>query len=279
MTTRKEDALSIVEDEELLKDIEEKAKLVGKSELVIKSEDEEKAEHGKKKDEKMPMHDDEMDEDMTEEEKKKKKEKDAKKSDVVIEEPVVDEVVKTIVEPDTRLDTILSRLSGFDTLPAKVDALTQEITQMKSMVVEPAHPLDTIFAQFRADYDQIRLSSSDVDERLRNVQAPFNKLGNELVEVIRSEVKVVSKAAEISGDTTTDALVKALSSVMSPVAKNLGDMSQKLDMLLSARPVERSSDALIPHRIGIQPPVNFAKPVVQLNKAQYSVSEVVAKTI
>src|SRR3990167_2925988 len=82
MTTRKEDALSIVEDEELIEPIEEKAKLVGKSELIIKADEEEKAKHGK---EEMPMHDDEEDDE--EEETKKKKEE--KKSDVVgVAEPI-----------------------------------------------------------------------------------------------------------------------------------------------------------------------------------------------
>jgi len=69
MTTRKEDALSIVEDEELIEPIEEKAKLVGKSELIIKADEVEEAKHGK---EDMPMHDEEEDDE--EEAKKKKKE-------------------------------------------------------------------------------------------------------------------------------------------------------------------------------------------------------------
>ena len=253
MTTRKEDALSIVEDEELIEPIEEKAKLVGKSELVIKADEVEEAKHGK---EDMPMHDEEEDD----EEEAKKKKKEEKKSDVAFE---------TVVSPVAAIDfsPVLSRFDSIEALLAKLDVLSTEFANLKSQLTVPEHPLDTIFEEFKRDYDQIQLSNASANDKLQSIQAPFNKLGGELAEIIRSDVKEEPKS-EI-GDPTADAMVKALSAVMSPIA-------QKLDMLLN-KPIERVDQPQIPQRRSIQPPVNVGKPVVQ-SKAQYSVSEIVNRT-
>ena len=259
MTTRKEDALSIVEDEELIEPIEEKAKLVGKSELVIKSVEE--AKHGKE-DEKMPMHDEDEEDD--EEEEGKKKKKDEKKSDILVEE-----LTSSNVEYKVDFEPVLTRLGLFDDVLARLDALNTEISAMRSSITVPDHPLDVIFEDFKRDYDQIQQSSVDADEKLRNVQAPFNKLGGELAEIIRSETREELKTESV--DPTSDALVKALSSVMTPIA-------QKLDMLLSTRPVERAEQPQIPNRRSLQPPLNYAPPVVQSNKVQKSVKDIVNNT-
>jgi hypothetical protein len=75
MTTRKEDAASII-GEELAAEIDEEAKLVGKSEAMVIKTDEEIVEEAKTKEEKKPVEDEEED-DMEEKEgcgdKKKKK--------------------------------------------------------------------------------------------------------------------------------------------------------------------------------------------------------------
>jgi hypothetical protein len=109
MTTQKEDAASIV-GEEQAEELEEKKTLIGKSEaLVIKAEDEpvEKAKKEKKKE----------DEDEEEEESPKKKKKEEKKAETVEEKTdislLLEQLKAQMVEPDPHpLDTVLEELKA-----------------------------------------------------------------------------------------------------------------------------------------------------------------------
>lgn len=191
MTTRKEDAASIIGDE-LADELDEKAKLVGKSEaLIVKSDDEEvivvEEAKTKKKDEK-EVSDNEDEEDMEEEgcgDKKKKM-----KSEVVD----FSEVLSAIAEIKSSI-----------TVPTK-----------------PAHVLDEAFETFKAQYDEVYKSDAISSEKLQMIQEPFNQLGSYLV----STLKATAQAEEVAkSDNTGIDMVKAFSEALQPLA-------QKLDLLI-----------------------------------------------
>ena len=165
MTTRKEDAESIVGDE-IAEDLEEEAKIVGKSDaLVIKSEEELVEEAKAKKED-----DDEEEEEENDKKKKKVKKEDkaeVKKADVVIELDASD-VMKVLEE------------------------IKSEMTP------EPvsAHPLDIAVAELKSVYDEsIELPEQ---EALVAIQEPFEAL----MLVIQSGVAKsdVENIAEITED-------------------------------------------------------------------------------
>jgi len=137
MTTRKEDAESII-GEELAEELDEESLIVGKSEaLVIKADEEELIEEGK--------HDKEMkkeDEEEDDEEEKDKKDKE-KKSDVEDKSLVID--------------------------------LLQEIKAELKHEPAPAHPLDIAISELKAVYDEA-LVLPDPQESLRMMQEPFEAL-------------------------------------------------------------------------------------------------------
>lgn len=150
MTTRKEDALSIVTDEELIDEIDAESKMIGKSEaLIVKKEDE-------KEDE-----DEEMDE---EEETDRKKDKKTSKSEVVEEEVGID------------LTPVLSQINELKSL------LTPQKPEF--------HILDDAIAQLKADFDYVVGAEADSDTKLQMIQEPFNALGQKIIEAMKSKVEV-----------------------------------------------------------------------------------------
>jgi hypothetical protein len=190
MTTRKEDAASII-GEELAEELDDKAKLVGKSEvLVIKSEDEPLVEEAKtdKKDEEM---EDEEDED-SEEYKDKKKKKEMKSEAV------------------------------------DFSAVLSAIAELKSAITpatQPVHALDEAFAQFKTRYDEVCLSNNGADEKLRLIQPHFEELGSHLVSAIKSTVQ--TEEVVVKSDNTGIDMVKALSEALQPLAQRLDLLIQQ----------------------------------------------------
>lgn len=200
MTTRKEDAASII-GEDLASELDEEAKLVGKSEaLIIKAEDEpELVEEAKtKKDEKEKPEDEEDMEDDEEEKDKKKK----MKSEVV----------------DFKVD--LSEVF------AKIEELKSLIPAQSEKSV---HVLDGAIETLKARYDEIATSDFPSDEKLRMVQQPFNELGQAIISTLKPEPVITESKVE-SGNPMD--LVKAFSEALQPLA-------QKLDLLIAQnRPVQ-----------------------------------------
>ena len=194
MTTRKQDAASII-GEELADELDEKAKLVGKSEaLIVKSEEEEviveKAADKKCPDCGATMVDGKCpkcDDDMEEEGCGSKKEKKSATVDF-------SEVLSAIAEIKSSI-----------TVPAK-----------------PTHVLDEAFETFKAQYDEVYKSDAASSEKLQMIQEPFNQLGGYLV----STLKATAQAEEVvKSDTTGIDMVKAFSEALQPLA-------QKLDLLI-----------------------------------------------
>ena len=163
MTTRKEDATSIV-GEELAEELEEQSKLVGKSEaLVIKAEEEVIAEAPieKAKKDKKEMEDEEDDE----EETPKKKKKEEKKAEVVEEKEV---------------EQLIERLKS-------------EVFQEP----EP-HPLDTVLAELKASYNEALETNLSTEDKLRFVQDSYVAVGNLIKEDIQSRPQPEIEGSEIA---------------------------------------------------------------------------------
>jgi len=214
MTTRKQDAASII-GEELAEELDEKAKLVGKSEaLIIKSEEDEQPlieeAKTKKEDEEASDEmedDDEMEEDGEYKDKKKKMKSNVDLSSVMSAIEELRSAVSTPVVPD-----------------------------------KPAHILDEHFEEFKSRFDEVYSSDLPADEKLRLIQEPFNYLGGQLVATMKSSAKkeeVVVKSDEGGAD-----IVKALTDALQP-------LMQKLDLVLQNNtPITQST---IPPRRSVNP--------------------------
>lgn len=241
MTTRKEDAASIV-GEELAEELEAKNNsLVGKSEaLVIKAEDEdvtlvvdtpapiiEEAKSGK------PPKDDDDDEDMDTDsddddeadEKDGKKKKEYKKKSVATDEVL--EVVKS---------------------------LAVDVAQLKAAVIveTPTHPLHESLETFKSDYSAaLKMSDLNPDEKLRLIQQSFDALGQRVIETI----KAPQPAPEPS---PINDMAKAFSEALQPLMLSMDMLSAKIQQLeakavvapVGTRPVQPS---VIPQRRSITP--------------------------
>jgi len=182
MTTRKEDAASIIGDE-LADDLE--AQLEGKAviksdALVIKAEEDEQpeeiieeAKHGKK--------DEDYEED---EEEDKKKKKDMKKSEVVEED-------------------------GFE---EKALHLLSEIAERVAPKEKPAHVLDTRMDAVKDAYDYA-LEAGVSDEVLQSVNEPLEELVRAIQEGLSKEEEVPAQEA-----VQEDAIAKALSELSGQIS-------------------------------------------------------------
>jgi hypothetical protein len=233
MTTRKQDAESIV-GEELVAEIDEKAQLVGKSQaLVIKSDEEETVvepveliEEAKKP----PMKEDEEDD---EDEEKEGKEK-----------PFGKKKEKSVL--DERLDKIELMLSQAIAKP--VEAVLEE---------RSSHELDTVFAKFRSSYDEVKASNLSANEKLTYLQDSFNVLAEE----IKSNINIKEEpevAPVVEGNDIVQALSQAISSAMTPIAN-------KLDLLLTQQQemVKSPQDNSVPTRRSITPTLSMQTDIQQ----------------
>jgi len=255
--TRKDDAASIVGDD-LAEELENKAKLVGKSEaLVIKSEDEvdqvqeEKADVMPKDVKKCPKCGQEMPangtkcpackaelDDMQEEEGCGDKKK--KKSEVQEGGNFTQEMFESLVS-------------------AMKSAISEEI-QIVIKTPEPIpHPLDVAFASFKSAFDNLSSINGEA-EKLHMIQEPFNILGQMVVEQIKSTVKpveqeVVVNSVPASGDLAAT-IARAISDAMNPIAQKLDLVSTQLQSSAGDRvPLRRSIDPKLVHQLQDAQPV------------------------
>ena len=210
MTTQIEDAESIVGEELAKKLAEQEKEIVGKSEaLVIKAEDGKCPKCGKELvDGKCP----ECDEEEVEEGCAKKKKSDYEEQFAALNEKV---------------DRLLSMLS----IPEKSD-----------------HKLDSVFAQFRSDFDSVLLSDTTPEEKLSALQPSINAVGEKVVELVRAESKPVSIEKK-----QEDAITQ-LSEVVATLAQKMEFMSAQLENVSKpAATVVNAPTPIIPERRSINP--------------------------
>ncbi|HEX9261112.1 MAG TPA: hypothetical protein VF893_01120, partial [Candidatus Bathyarchaeia archaeon] len=185
MTTRKEDAESII-GEELAEELEDEAKLIGKSEaLVIKSDDQETEESTECCDDELV------------EEAKSKKPCDEAEEDMEDEGEIPDEEAKKkkkkfVKEEEKKAEVV------------EDNAILVALAEIKSAVVkEPVapHPLDETISKLKETFNWVIESNmEDKDAALRMIQDPLEQLGNAIrdsivkPEVAQSEVPEVHDA-------------------------------------------------------------------------------------
>jgi cation transport regulator ChaB len=211
MKTRKEDAESIV-GEELAKELEEEAGLVGKSQaLVIKAEDDmsdcaegESEEDcrkrlltGKIADAEPGMELVPTKADMKEEDEEEDEEEDKKKKKVKEEEE------KSEAVPDN---------------PISLAEMLAEIKSLLTIKPEP-HILDGAFAELKAQFDVQLASGATEDEILHSLQEPYSMIG----EAIKSAIKPKD------GQPTPDNTLNILTQTVQQLAQQVNLISTKLD--------------------------------------------------
>ncbi len=224
MTTRKEDAESIVG--ELAEELDEKAKLIGKSEaLVIKSDDD----------------DAEAEEEPTTEE-----------PEVLEPEPVVVEEAKTKKDkeeeqPEDEMEDEEEEKGKKKPMKKSkaVDPVLVAIEELKAQLVQPPHVLDDAVFTLKSNFDEIKASTMTVTEKLQAIQTSFEHLGLTIVEQMKAEI-----APEVAEE---DHLVKVLSQVIKPIQERLELLEAKSVAVTPEGTVQRS----------YQRPPNYQPPAPQ----------------
>jgi len=254
MTTRKEDAVSIV-GEELAEEFDLEASLVGKSQaLVIKSD--ETSEEVEVVEESTTEPIVEPVAELVEEAKKSAKKADETEDD---EEDCSDGKKKLKKPVKSQTD------ERFD----KIENMLSQILEQKSVetVPEPIneHELDTVFATFKTSYDEVKASDMTTDEKLHLLQESFTVVGTEVKRGIE-EVEVKSENAD-SDDVQSDA-IQNLSLIVQGLAS-------KFDLLLTQQqqvvklPVENAP----PVRRNLQADLSMQKDIRGQKVTKRAVSE------
>ena len=227
MTTRKEDAASIIGDE-LAEEIDGVAKLVGKSEaLVIKAEDEPIVEEAE------TVTSDEQDEEEAEKEKKALNAKD--------EEEALNEKADTTEEIDL-VESLKSCKIAVDELKSLI--AEKSVVSLSNEKTELEHPLDAVIQQFKADYDVAVASDFTPEDKLRRIQDSFTALGQTVIETVnKTDEKPVEQKSD--ADTRLDTIERSMVS--------LAESMKLLTMTVSQiKPTTEKSEAVTVRR-SIQP--------------------------
>jgi hypothetical protein len=235
MTTRLEDAESIVG--ELATELEEQAKLVGKSEaLVIKSEGEGEAEETPELDgvpEKAKFSGKPDEEDAEDEEEPKKGKKDVKPEKA------------NLIEMD---DATIARF---------VKAIKAEVLP----VPVPPHPLDSVLDALKAKYDEQIATGLGAEDILRSLQEPYAAIG----ETIRSAVGTKTEAPEVTEQKALSAVLERmeqLSQSVNLITARLDGLNRPASVLPEqpAAPVRRSINPQVARGPQLVQKVNSATP-------------------
>lgn len=254
MTTRKEDAASIVGDEQA-EEIEEENKLVGKSEvLVVRAEDEELVEETKYAKEAAKEgagdkdQESECEKGESKEDCEKRRKKDANKPDYKAE---LEEVNKNLVE------------------------LRSEVASLKSLLeTEPEvveHPLDPAIDKLKADFnDAADVANLQLDERLQLLQVAFNSLGETIKSELATKSATIQVKEAVKSESENDEALQGLATVMASVV-------QKLDLLSSQLSVPKSTAQKVPAPRSI-PPELVLQARANTAKAKSSIRELVERT-
>lgn len=197
MTTKKEDATSIVGEalaEEL--DTESKSAVAAKS-LVVKSDDADADDaHG-----------------------------DSDPSGTANSGMMMDSMAQ-LAEVVARAQTILSQLQG-------VQPMSNQQPAAETLVVNPpatvqAHPLDGVFAALRASYDQAvdPTNTADRKTKLASLQAPVNQLGQAITRAIDTATPINTSDIETVVRAQVDAAVQPLLQQLAGLQSTLGVRTQ-----------------------------------------------------
>lgn len=234
MTTRKEDAASIIEDEQLIEQIDQQARLTGKSEaeeelpdaLVVRADEE-------------PVIEQMMDDDeayhrpmagaMSLDEAQAYIEAQERMSQVYSNWSIFNTVMGNVLEmsePGKIKGNVQNLLTEFGDRIAAIKAAIEDVSLIEpvflekgeiQMTTQAMHPADV----FKAKYDEIMANPTlDRDAKLKALQEQFNGLG----QTVKAQVDAVSPP-----DVT-----KAIAEAMAPIVNQLALITQQL----SGRPAQ-----------------------------------------
>jgi hypothetical protein len=273
MTTRKEDASSIVGDE-LAEDIDKEAKLVGKSEVLI--------ERAEAEVEKMTLAQAEKEctdpktgkvdrdcvrrklgkEDGDDSDRGDKPQDDGQDGDrggkdTIVQAPTA-RPAKSEAEDDCDCDdpknAEVEKCRGKKKEKADFDELKAQLAEIKSLIhPEPApeHILDAAISKLKADFDDaVTVSNMPVEDRLKLLQPAFDQLGEIVKEKVSLSSIPVQETVQSSVQTNQPDIVQALSEVMKPVVQQLGLMSAQLSELKKS-PITQTAE--VPQRRSVAP--------------------------
>ena len=261
MTTRKEDAESII-GEELAEELDKEAKLIGKSEaLVIKAKDEE-----------CPKGMDEKECERWKKDHKRGGDKphdegqdgDRQGKDTIVQAPT-GRPSKSTTSDDEECDCDdpknmeKEKCKGKKKEKADFDEIKSELAEIKSLLKSPSevelgdfkpHVLDAAISKLKSDFDDaVIVSNLPVDDRLKLLQSAFDQLG----EVVKEKVSMASIPVQVPVQNTpqTDAtdMVQAFSEALKPLQQQLGLLSAQMAEL--KKPAQTTST--VPTRISVSP--------------------------
>ena len=233
MTTRKEDASSII-GEELAEELEEQTSLVGKSEaLIIKSEEEnvlvEEAEH---------MDEDEckdkegnVDEDCMKKMKAKKEKAD------LVERPNEKETKSEVEMRQELMQSLKTEI---------VEELKALISKPEPKAI-PVHPLDGVITNLKAKYNA--LLEENTDEKFQEVKAEYEAVGKEIMKALELKEEPKEETPIAQPD-----LVAAFSEAMKPLMQEVSllraQMADNKPRMVGEVPVRRS---IAPSALAMKP--------------------------
>ena len=317
INTRKEDALAIVgEDEEvqnLVEEIAEEASMVGKSELVIKSEDEIEpmlVEEAKYPDSDFLVVEADGKQHLQVKRNGKpdhnlmaaaraaltsnfrghayggpnkagalKKLKSLYKSEGMDwEKKSMADEVETQAEEEAVVETVNEEVVVED----KTDKILDAISEMKSLFTKPepvAHPLDAMIEALKSAYDEVIKIEGSADEKLTSLQEPFNAFSQAIIEQVRSTVPV-EHVVEAKSEVSEEAVINA---VMQKLEPKFEEMKSLLMRGVPAQEKQEQPNGLsvgeLVHRRSFMPKNNVTQETLQKSKnGLYSIRDVVEKT-
>jgi hypothetical protein len=227
MTTRKEDAASIVTDE-IAEELEEEAKAIGKSlatdgdpMVVIKAEDEPEVEEKREKPSDYKEDDDEEEED---DKKKKKKEMKEDKSET------------------GKIDSVLH--------------LLEELKADLAVEPEPVHPLDPAISELKSVYDDA-VKMENTEEALMAVNEPYEAL----VSVIQNNLSKEEVAEVSEGNAEISQLKSFMVEQFGLMQSQISALQSQPQQVLP----EGTPPPVVPERrsVTMNNPELFAKPQVE----------------
>ena len=252
---RKDDALSIVgEDEEaksVVDEIADASELVGKSELVIKSETDEdepvvadvpevveEAKTSKKEDE--PMPDEEPDDD-------------SKKKSAVDLTPVLAE-----------LSVMKGMLEGLKIGPVEIEE----------------HPLDSLFETLRTAYDEAVAVDGDANAKLAALNDPFQSFSQMVADQVRSTTAPQTDAVETKSSVSVDDVVGVVMQKIGPELAEIKALLTKSQVTPEGQPAQPQYPPTVRRSLlttsnPAQQPLQNRKPGV---KSGLSVDDIVKRT-
>lgn len=293
MATRKEDAESIV-GKEFAEELDDEAKLVGKSQvLVIKSDEEVETESEIDEIDSVPeieaVEDAEVDKSIADEpvpvivvneqpaykpyggatsmsEAKDYLEAQREQWRVSDLWYVFQSVVENIIASDisdkpaaiSNAATELKEMIGDESI--KMFALLERFTQPSV-----PHVLDDTFSKFKSVYDEVKIQPISVEEKLMAIQESFNEIGEEIKADIYKTANsqdVANPASQTTGINANE-IVKVLSTAISDA---LSPIASKLDLLLTQQSEMVKSPVATPVRRSIPPTLSMQKDIKNQNQ-------------